>query len=66
MTFRAIQLRQIPSTRESARRLGLVTIGQMVAALVHAVEESARGLRVMEVPQIQQYPQADYQRAAAR
>jgi len=45
---------------------GLVTIGQMVAALVHAVEEPARGLRVMEVPQIQQYPRADYQRAAAR
>lgn len=49
-----------------AKRLGLVTIGQMVAALVHAVEEPARGLRVMEVPQIQQYPRADYQRAAAR
>ena len=42
----------LPSTRESARRLGLVTIDQMVRAMVRAVEEPARGLRVLEVPQI--------------
>lgn len=42
----------LPSTRESARRLGLVTIDQMVAAMVRAVEEPARGVRVLEVPQI--------------
>ena len=41
-----------PSTRESARRLGLVTIEQMVAAMAHAVEKPASGVRVMEVPQI--------------
>ena len=42
----------LPATRESARRLGLVTIGQMVAAMARAVEEPAQGVRVLEVPQI--------------
>ena len=45
-------MEQIPSTRESARRLGLVTIGQMVGALVRAVENPPRGVRVMGVPEI--------------
>jgi len=44
----------IPSTREGARRLGLVTLPQMVAALVRAVENPARGVRVVEVPEIRQ------------
>jgi len=42
----------IPSTRASAERLGLVTLPRMVAALVHAVEHPAQGVRVLEVPQI--------------
>ncbi|MGC2323526.1 MAG: NAD(P)H-binding protein [Terriglobales bacterium] len=42
----------LPATREGARRLGLVTLPQMVAALVHAVENPAQGLRVVEVPEI--------------
>jgi uncharacterized protein YbjT (DUF2867 family) len=42
----------IPSTRESARRLGLVTAGQMIAALADAVEHPASGVRVVEVPEI--------------
>jgi uncharacterized protein YbjT (DUF2867 family) len=42
----------IPSTRESARRLGLVSAEQMIAALVRAVEHPAQGVRVMEVPEI--------------
>lgn len=42
----------LPSTRESARRLGLVTIDQMVAAIVTAVEDPEQGERVLEVPQI--------------
>jgi uncharacterized protein YbjT (DUF2867 family) len=43
----------LPSTRSGARRLGLVTIGQMVAALVRAVEEpSLAGIRVVGVPEI--------------
>jgi hypothetical protein len=42
----------LPGTRASARRLGLVTVRQMVRALVHAVEQPAEGVRVLEVPQI--------------
>ncbi len=42
----------LPSTREGAKRLGLVTLGQMVRALVEAVEAPARGVRIVEVPQI--------------
>lgn len=44
--------RQIPSIRESAIRLGLVTLPQMIAALVSAVESPASGIRIVEVPQI--------------
>jgi len=44
----------LPATRVSARRLGLVTIEQMVAAMARAVEEPPSGVRVLEVPQIRQ------------
>jgi len=43
---------RIPSTREGARRLGLVTLGQMTQTLVSAVEEPSIGARFVEVPQI--------------
>lgn len=44
----------LPPTRDGARRLGLVTIGQMVRALVRAVEDPpAEGrIRVLAVPEI--------------
>jgi uncharacterized protein YbjT (DUF2867 family) len=42
----------IPSTRQSAHRLGLVTRQKMIAALVHAVESPANGVRIVEVPEI--------------
>jgi hypothetical protein len=42
----------LPATRDSARRLGLVTVEQMVGSLVHAVVEPPSGVRVWEVPQI--------------
>lgn len=42
----------LPPTREGATRLGLVTLKQMVQALVYAVETPAPGVRIMEVPQI--------------
>ncbi len=48
----------IPATRAGAERLGLVTRDQMIAALVHAVEDPADGIRVIDVPAIR--------RAAAR
>jgi len=42
----------IPSTSESARRLGLVTLQDMVNTMARAVEKPAHGVRVLEVPQI--------------
>ena len=45
-------LERLPSTADSAARLGLVTRAQMVAALVRAVEEPPAGLKVVEVPEI--------------
>ncbi len=45
-------LERLPPTRETARRVGLVTLNQMVAALVGAVENPSRGVRIIEVPEI--------------
>jgi uncharacterized protein YbjT (DUF2867 family) len=45
-------MEMLPSTREGATRLGLVTREQMVAALIDAVEAPARGVRIVEVPAI--------------
>lgn len=42
----------MPQTREGARRLGLVTLEQMLRALTFAVENPVEGKRVMEVPEI--------------
>ena len=43
---------RIPATREGGRRLGLVTVEQMLRALAVAVDEPAAGVRVIEVPEI--------------
>jgi uncharacterized protein YbjT (DUF2867 family) len=45
-------LEWLPFTREGAQRLGLVTLQEMVLALVEAVETPAQGTRVMGVPEI--------------
>jgi uncharacterized protein YbjT (DUF2867 family) len=45
-------LERFPATREGARRLGLVTLEQMVAALVYAVEHPPARTRIVEVPEI--------------
>jgi|ERR1700730_2415479 len=45
-------LELLPATRDGAKRLGLVTLEQMTQALVQAVETPARGVRILEVPQI--------------
>jgi uncharacterized protein YbjT (DUF2867 family) len=50
--YRVMEL--IPATRESAKRLGLVTIKQMIAALVGAVENPASGVRIVTVPEIRE------------
>jgi uncharacterized protein YbjT (DUF2867 family) len=44
--------RMIPATRDSALRLGLVTLPQMISALFTAVENPASGTRIVEVPEI--------------
>jgi uncharacterized protein YbjT (DUF2867 family) len=45
---------RVPAWRTSAQRLGLVTLSQMTAALVHAVENPPRAgeVRTVEVPEI--------------
>jgi len=45
-------LEAIPATRDSARRLGLVTLDQMANALLWAVENPPRESRILEVPAI--------------
>ncbi len=42
----------LPPTRETARRLGLVTIEQMVCAMADAVENPCQGIRILSVPEI--------------
>jgi uncharacterized protein YbjT (DUF2867 family) len=48
--YAALEL--LPLTREGARRLGLVTLEQMVRSLVASIEEGPEGLRVLDVPAI--------------
>ena len=43
---------QIPALRDGARRMGLVTREQMVAALVRAVEHPPAGVAIIDVPAI--------------
>jgi nucleoside-diphosphate-sugar epimerase len=45
-------LEMLPFTRAAAQRLGLVTMEQMVLALVSAVETPVQGLRIVNVPEI--------------
>jgi len=48
----------VPGVREHAQRLGLVTLEQMLNALVRAVGRPAQGVRILEVPAIRhmKYP----------
>jgi uncharacterized protein YbjT (DUF2867 family) len=45
-------LERLPQTRATARRLGLVTLKEMVGALVGAIENPCRGIRVCDVTAI--------------
>jgi uncharacterized protein YbjT (DUF2867 family) len=45
-------MEQLPFTRAGAQRLGLVTLAQMIAALVEAVESPVTGVYVRGVPEI--------------
>jgi homospermidine synthase len=59
--------RLLPSTREGAIRLALVTREQMVRTLVWAIENPAEGIRALEPPDIRrggQFERALSHRAA--
>jgi uncharacterized protein YbjT (DUF2867 family) len=43
---------RLPGTRETARRLGLVTLNQMVNAIATAVGSPGEGVRIYDVPTI--------------
>jgi hypothetical protein len=45
-------LERIPATREGALRFGLVTVDQMLAALVQAVEMPPAMVQILDVPAI--------------
>jgi hypothetical protein len=45
----------LPATRESARRLGLISIDQMLRALVWAVENPPEQVRVLGVPEMRKF-----------
>ena len=45
---------QLPATAPSARRLGLVTLAQMLGALTYAMEQVGPGQQVLDVPRIRE------------
>jgi uncharacterized protein YbjT (DUF2867 family) len=45
-------LERIPKTQGSAQRLGLITIDQMVSALLWAIENPPQEIRILAVPEI--------------
>src|SRR5256714_3061440 len=47
-------LERLPNTKESARRLGLVTINEILNALVWVVENPPTELRIIDVPRIRE------------
>ena len=51
--YRAAEL--IPFMRESAQRLGLITLDQMIQALTAATETPALGIRTLDVPEIRSF-----------
>jgi uncharacterized protein YbjT (DUF2867 family) len=57
---------RIPQLRDTAQRLGLVTVEQMVAALVAAVENPAAGVRVVDVPAIRAAPSIHFPHGSSR
>jgi uncharacterized protein YbjT (DUF2867 family) len=50
---------RLPATRETALRLGLVTLQEMVSALVQSIEAPPSEVRILEVPSIRSAAYAD-------
>ena len=46
---------RLPATRESAARLGLVTLEQILKALAWAVENPPGGVQILDVPRIRKF-----------
>ena len=51
-------LEKLPKTKESAERLGLVTINQMLSVLIWAVENQPVGVEIVDVPRIREISQS--------
>jgi len=51
---------RLPPTRETALRLGLVRLPEMVGALIWAIENSFQGIRIVEVNQIKAVGSGQY------
>jgi uncharacterized protein YbjT (DUF2867 family) len=49
-------LGRLPATKQSAQRLGLIRLSQMINALVWSVENPANGILIMDVPEIRAVP----------
>jgi uncharacterized protein YbjT (DUF2867 family) len=47
-------LEQLPNTKDSARRLGLVTIDEMLNALAWAVQNPSSGVQIVDIPRIRE------------
>ena len=45
-------MEQVPATRDAARRLGLVTIQEMLVTMLWVIERPPSGRRVIEMPEI--------------
>jgi uncharacterized protein YbjT (DUF2867 family) len=52
-------LERIKATRETALRLGLVTLDEMLRTLVHAVEHPPAHVRIVDVPEIARAPRLE-------
>lgn len=48
-------LERLPATKESAQRLGLISLSQIVAALVWLIENPSDGTRVVDVPRMRAF-----------
>jgi uncharacterized protein YbjT (DUF2867 family) len=49
-------LERLPATKQSAQRLGLIHLSQMINALVWSVENPIDGIRILDVPKMRNLP----------
>jgi nucleoside-diphosphate-sugar epimerase len=51
---------RLPSTRDSAQRLGLITLSQMLSALIYSVENPPVGIRILDIPEMRKLAVFNY------